>query len=449
MTMQRVIQVGTGGRGEAYRDAAAFDFPGVVELVGLCDTNPGRIGLYQAALRAKGLEVPGCAPDRFEALIREQKANLVVVTSRDCTHDEYVIRALNAGCNVICEKPMTTDAVKCQAILDAVKRTGKQVRVTFNMRYSPVRMQVKELLQSGVIGKILSVEFRWMLNTSHGADYFRRWHRNKANSGGLMVHKATHHFDAVNWWISSVPSIVYATGTRQFYTPAQGDRYGLTRRGIRCRGCAESGRCPLYLDLAKNAHLKSLYLDQESHDGYFRDRCVFSPEIDIEDTMNLAVDFRSGVRMSYSLNAFAAWEGYEIAFNGTKGRLEHVAREGSAVFGDGSTPGEVKGIGIRVWPLFEKPYAVTPADSTGSHGGGDTRLMEDLFRPDPPADPLGLRADYRAGSWSILMGIAANISMRERRVVEVDSLVSGLALPDYPPTPTWDDPIPLPEKKKV
>jgi predicted dehydrogenase len=445
--MQRVIQVGTGGRGEVYRDTAAWGFPGVVELVGLCDINAGRIGLYQQALRDKGFEVPGFAPDRFEAMIRERKANLVVVTSRDCTHDDYVIRALNAGCNVICEKPMTTDAAKCQAIVDAVKQTGRQVRVTFNLRYSPVRMQVKELLQSGTIGKILSVEFRWLLDTSHGADYFRRWHRNKANSGGLMVHKATHHFDLVNWWIASVPATVYATGTRQFYTPGQAGRYGLTRRGSRCHGCPESGCCPFYLDIAANAYMKNLYLDQESFDGYLRDQCVFSPEIDIEDTMNLAVEYRSGVRMSYALNAFAAWEGYDIAFNGTRGRLEHSLREASGIFGDGSTPGQVNGNSIRVWPLFGKPYDVTPADSAGGHGGGDERLMADLFRPDPPADPLGLRADYRAGGWSILTGIAANLSMRERRVVEVAPLVTGLALPDYPPAPAWDEPIRLPEKK--
>ena len=445
--MQRVIQVGTGGRGQDYRDAAAVGFPGAVSLVGLCDTNPGRIELYQQALREKGVEVPGFAPDQFEARIRELKANLVVVTTRDSTHDEYVIRALEAGCDVICEKPMTTDAEKCKAILAAVKRTGRQVRVTFNMRYSPPRMQVKEMLQAGVIGRILSVEFRWLLNTSHGADYFRRWHRNKEFSGGLMVHKATHHFDVVNWWINDVPAYISATGTRQFYTPQQAERYGLTRRGTRCHGCPESARCPFYLDLAAHASMKRMYLDQEHHDGYFRDQCVFSPSIDIEDTMNLAVEYRGGIRMSYSLNAFAPWEGYDIAFNGTKGRLDHSSREGSRAFGDGSVPGMVNGISIRVWPHFGEPYSVTPADSGGSHGGGDERLMIDLFRPDPPADPLGLRADYRAGGWSILTGISANISMKERRVVDVAALVPGLPLPDYPPAPSWDEPIPLPEKK--
>lgn len=149
---------------------------------------------------------------------------------------------------------------------------------------------------------------------------------------------------------------------------------------------------------------------------------------------------------SYSLNAFTPWEGYDIAFNGTRGRLEHTMRETSKSFGEG-IPGEIKGIGIRVWPHFGEPYAVTPCDSSGSHGGGDSRLMTDLFRPDPPADPLGLRADYRAGGWSILTGIAANIAMKEKRVVDVAGLVPGLPLPEYPPAPAWDEPIPLPDPK--
>ena len=96
----------------------------------------------------------------------------------------------------------------------------------------------------GAIGEVLSVDFHWMLNTHHGADYFRRWHSQKRFSGGLMVHKATHHFDLVNWWLSAVPTAVFAKGDRKFYTPETADRYGLRNRGDRvvdvfeqvCRG---------------------------------------------------------------------------------------------------------------------------------------------------------------------------------------------------------------------
>ena len=137
------------------------------------------------------------------------------------------MRALDAGCDCITEKPLTTTPEKAQRILDACKRNNRHVRVLFNYRYSPPRTQVKDMLMSGAIGDVLSVDFHWLLNTLHGADYFRRWHSHKEISGGLMVHKATHHFDLVNWWLGSEPEIVQAYGKREFYTPAMAKRMGL------------------------------------------------------------------------------------------------------------------------------------------------------------------------------------------------------------------------------
>lgn len=72
--------------------------------------------------------------------------------------------------------------------------------MTFNYRYAPHNTKVAEIIRSGAIGQVTSVHFEWMLNTQHGADYFRRWHRDRRNSGGLLVHKSTHHFDLVNFW---------------------------------------------------------------------------------------------------------------------------------------------------------------------------------------------------------------------------------------------------------
>ncbi len=136
--------------------------------------------------------------EEFDRMIAEQKPDIVIVTTVDGYHHLYIIRGMELGCDVISEKPMTIDAGKCQKIIDTQARTGKRCTIAFNYRYSPPRTQVKEILMSGEIGEILSVDFHWMLNTFHGADYFRRWHSQKKYSGGLMVHKATHHFDLVN-----------------------------------------------------------------------------------------------------------------------------------------------------------------------------------------------------------------------------------------------------------
>jgi predicted dehydrogenase len=344
---------------------------------------------------------------------------------------------------VITEKPMTTDAQKCQRIIDTQRATGQQVRVTFNYRYAPFRTQVKELLMSGVIGDIKSVDFHWLLDTSHGADYFRRWHRHKSNSGGLLVHKASHHFDLVNWWLSTVPETVYATGTRQFYTPTTANRYGLVQRTERCLDCPESSNCPFFLDLQADGMRKLLYLEQEHNDGYFRDRCVFSPEIDIEDSMQAVVNYRSGASMCYSLHAFMPWEGYTVNFNGSRGRLEHICMETSYTSGDGSIPGELipQGTKISIHPHFQPAYDVDVDQSGGGHGGADPLLMMDIFAPELPADPYFRRADHRSGAYSILTGIAANLSIEEGHPVRVDTLVHGLEHPEYAFMPSSDEPI--------
>ena len=447
---KRYALVGVGSRSSMYREAVLRTYAAQCEMVGFCDNNAGR--LKQAQDRARSMaqvEVPLYDAKDFDRMIREQKPEVVIVTTKDSTHDHYIIRAMELGCDVMTEKPMTTDEKKCQAILKAQRKTGRNCIVTFNYRYSPHRTQVKDLLMSGVIGDVYSVDFHWLLDTVHGADYFRRWHSNKANSGGLMVHKATHHFDLVNWWLSASPVTVQAKGQREFYTPQMAKRLGLQSHHERCHTCPEKNKCTFALDMAANANLRRLYLDQEKYDGYFRDRCVFRPDIDIEDTMNVIVKYDTGVTLSYSLNAFNAWEGYHIAFNGTKGRIEHGIQEKVSVSGDGSVPGAIKpgGTHIRVYPMRAPAYEVPLwSEGEGGHGGGDKVMLDDLFLPERKGDKYLRAADQRGGAYSILTGIAANHAMRTGKTVEIADLVRDIGRPDYPKMPTHSEPVPMPPK---
>ncbi len=425
----RYAIVGAGGRHELYRDALIGAYASSAVLTGLCDNNQGRAALSAGVVRARtGVDAPIYAAENFDAMIDETRPDWVIVTTKDSLHDRYICRALELGRNVVAEKPMTIDAERCAVILETQRRTGKQVRVVFNYRYSPLRTQIKHLLMSGLIGEVISLDFHWMLDLRHGADYFRRWHRNKEHSGGLLVHKATHHFDLENWWINAVPAQVFASGRRAFYTPDTAERLGLRGRGARCHGCGESEQCPYYLSLRNNESLRALYLDQEGHDGYYRDRCVFSEEIDIEDSMTLTVRYSTGARMSYSLNAFAPWEGYVIAFNGTRGRLEHKCEESVHINADGSAPDALKreGSWIRVYPHFESAYEIPIWEASGSHGGGDELMLQDLFGEASEADVYGRRADHLCGAWSIVTGIAANQSIATGRPVDVKHLIPGL-----------------------
>jgi predicted dehydrogenase len=444
---RRCAIVGLGARARLYHEAIETVHAREAELVALCDPNPARLALAHAASRRRGAPAaPGYAAADFARMIAERRPDTVIVTTTDATHHDYAVRAMEAGCDVITEKPMTTDADKCRRILEARRRTGRQCRVTFNYRYSPPRTQVKDLLMGGAIGDVLSVDFHWLLNTHHGADYFRRWHAEKKNSGGLFVHKATHHFDLVNWWLGAAPLSVVATGKREFYTPATARRLGLSGPHERCHTCPEKDRCAFRLDLAASPDFRALYLDAEGHDGYVRDRCVFRPGIDIEDTLNALVTYDTGATLSYSLNAFNAWEGYTVAFNGTRGRLEHSMVE--TVYADGAeiAPGadgqpEVR---TRVIPLRGAAQDIAPWSAAGLHGGGDRLMLEDIFQAAPAPDKYLRAADERAGASSILVGIAANRSLETGARVAIADLAGPLPAPDHAPMPTRRDRVPMP-----
>ena len=436
MSRKRYAVVGLGGRSNMYVSALAGDFKEHGELAALCDINRKRMNYYNAMLQKEyGMgPLPTYLPDGFDRMITEQKVDTVIVTSIDRTHHRYIIKAMDAGCDAITEKPMTVDDEKCRAIYEAIDRTGKNLRVTFNYRYAPRNSKVKELLMEGHIGEIKSVHFEWLLDTKHGADYFRRWHRDKRNSGGLMVHKATHHFDLVNWWIDSMPMSVYGIGNLVFYGRENAEERGVTRFYDRGTGHENAAGDPFAIDLSKDEKLKSLYLDPATEDGYRRDQSVFGDGISIEDDMAVLVRYMSGASMSYHLTAYSPWEGYRVAFNGTKGRLEYDVEERSYISGtekdhnqpeirDGKELDVKEPVRILLRPLWGKPIEISLSESSeGGHGGGDTRLLRDIFIG-TDADPLKRAANHVGGAASILTGISANISFKTGRAVKTTDLL--------------------------
>jgi predicted dehydrogenase len=443
---RRYAIVGTGARAEMYARALAVDHADRCELVALADPNPARLKVHNDLLRRHG--APPAAEYVIDggtdlpALLDKERIDVVMVTTVDRMHDEYIVAALDADREVVTEKPMTIDAPRCRRILDAVERTGRRVTVTFNYRYNPVHEAVRRILADGEIGEIGSVHFEWLLDVRHGADYFRRWHREKANSGGLLVHKATHHFDLVNWWLATAPETVYAQG-RLFLYGESGRRHGYDRGYDRAHGAPEADGDPFALDLTANEGLRRLYLEAEEHDGYRRDRSVFAPGITIEDDLAVVVRYTTGPTMSYHLTAYAPWEGYRVMFNGSRGRLElevvesdHVAPgaaggvKGASLHG-AEAAAEQGWVRLRVCPYWRPPHDVEiPGYTREGHGGADARMTEALFGGgvvDPlgrtATDPLNRSATERDGALSLLTGLAANESLATGAPVLVADLL--------------------------
>ena len=457
-TRRRYAVAGLGNRAEMFVEAIAGPHQDVAELVAWCEPNPARAAYYDARCADLGISsspLPRYAPEDLETLIAQERIDVVIVTTPDYTHADLVTRAMRAGADVVVEKPLTIDLAGALAIEEARAETGRDLTVTFNYRYSPRNRTLKDVLRSGVIGDVTSVHFEWVLDTRHGADYFRRWHRLKDQSGGLLVHKSSHHFDLVNWWLDDVPSRVYASGGLRFYGPENAAARGLGERPDRGTG-AHSAADPFALDLREDPRLRDLYLLAEDHDGYRRDLDVFTGPITIEDNLAVMVDYDRGATLTYSLNAHGRWEGYTVAVNGTGGRVELSVVERTSVppfpgaGGGGANvldasahdlagqdaltsadsladadPARVRGNRLVVQQHWGEARVVPVVEGEGGHGGGDAALLRDVFRPGGE-DPLGLRAGTVDGFRSLAVGIAANASLESGDATRIADL--GLPL---------------------
>jgi predicted dehydrogenase len=234
------------------------------------------------------------------------------------------------------------------------------------------------------------------------------------NSGSLWVHKATHHFDLLNWYLESDPAEVAAFGSLRHY-----GRNG-SFRGERCRNCPHSGKCKFYFDIRKDPTLEMLYEDPSSVDGYVRDACVFREAIDIPDTMTASIRYASGAQVAYSVNTYMPIEGFHLAFNGTGGRMEIRQYDGQPW----TVPPADE---ILLIPNFSAAERIWVPYRPGGHFGGDDGLRNMLFKPDV-ADKLGQRAGARAGAMSVLCGLAALQSSHTKRNVALEEIWGG-ALP--------------------
>ena len=425
--------IGTGSRAMMFIEPIVTTFKETSELVALSDTNPTRLEYYNNLLKNDfgKSEVPTYDPKEFSKMIKDTKPDKVIVTTIDSFHDEYIIKSMEHGCDVITEKPMTINAEKCQNILKTIDKTGKKLRVALNYRWSAGATQIKKLINTGLIGKVLHVDMEYWLNTNHGADYFRRWHRQKNNSGGLIVHKSSHHFDLINWWINSVPDSVFAMGQLSFYGSENASLHEIDPNLISRYQNLSTKNDPFALDLNSDDKLKKLYLDAETHDGYIRDQNVFSKGITTEDSIGVLVKYRNDTLLNYSLNAYLPREGYRVAFNGSKGRLEYEEIHPNSLSSNKNLnadeqPKKWEG-SMKFFPNFGKPKSIDlDKINEGSHGGGDSLLQNQIFSKNQKKDILNRDAGHEQGAASILIGIAANESMKTKKAVKISNICPQL-----------------------
>ncbi|MCI5779787.1 MAG: Gfo/Idh/MocA family oxidoreductase [Lentisphaeria bacterium] len=399
------------------------DFAHCAEFVGMLDIDPLRFKVCKD-LVPEAKDVPEYLAADFDRMIEEQKPDAVFVISMDCTHVEYILRSLEKGLDVICEKPMTTNTADALRVREAEKKSKGTVICTFNYRYNAIHRKLREMVLAGAVGRPTHVDLTWYIDYRHGSSYFHRWNRMRENSGSLSIHKSSHHFDLVNWWIDGIPEQVHAFGALNHYGP-NGPFNPSKKDGRSCPTCPEFMKCGYKTRwatrnstlFAPDDHINSFETKVTQYSMYNPKKCIFDSEINIYDTFVANVKYRNGVLLNYSANFSTPYEGYRLAINGTHGRLESLEFVGGCAsalpdLNDGQQY-------IDYYPIFQGRERIHVVSSTGGHGGGDPLIREDIFLGEDPNRKFDILAKSVDGLRAISIGDAVFNSIKNGGVQDL------------------------------
>ena len=401
--MGRTVRIGFVGA--SYRAMHGFmenllaNHGGTHEIVGVFDIDEGRVRAVAEQLQCGAIP----AYTDLDEMIRETRPETVVIATPDASHADYLSRCFERGVDAVVEKPLCIDAAQCRQILEVSRRFPERKAVTaHNVRYSPRSTKVKDMIEDGAVGRILSIGYVVRLSLGDGASYCHRWNGRKNQSGGLLIHKACHDFDLINWLVGSRATRLVAQGGQHLFGPANSPF-----RGERCGTCPHAQECRWYVDVSRAGVRSGLYhAANRSPLDYAPDLCVFSPDMDAEDNAVVAYTYENGVSVAFDFCMYATKHIRRgITIQGSEGALEVLSEHRLRLTREGREPEEI----------------VVPP-SPGGHHGADPRMVRDLFGPPTQSKTMATLVD---GIQAVLIGAAANIAIAEGRSVDVQSLLKS------------------------
>ena len=323
--------------------------------------------------------------DSMEAAIDDPRVDAVFVMTYDGAHMEPAVAALEAGKHVFCEKPIEITLERCDAIGAAAKRSKGVFYLGMNLRHRPVHAALHRILESGKLGKILTIETNEYYYS--GKTYFRRWNRLRKYGGGLWVTKAVHDCDLLNWFAGGQPKRVFALSSLSLYQPR-------ADAGTHCRACKLAETCPDYWDVNYDSVMWALRRVTEAHTGEPADLCLYNSDKDTLDNGQMLVEYDNDIRASHTVNVVAGRGTRQMRLMGTDGAAEGDMNEGTVFF----------------WKRHENTKQVVDiSEQTKSgHGPADRGMIEDFFDCCRTGrTPISGWTDGRA---SVRLGLAARES---------------------------------------
>ena len=373
-----------------------------VEIAALCDPNPIR-----AKTAGEILKIPAPVYTSMEEMAKsEQHLDGVIITSPDCYHHDCAVKALNFGWNVLIDKPLATNAADGMDIIETAKKTGKTVMIGFNLRHNAVLKKLKEIIDSGVLGKVFLAENREFYDG--GRTYMSRWNRLFSKTGGLWIHKASHDFDIFNWLLGFPKPLRVSSFAAVNALTREGIPFPLEdghEPGPNCNVCHYREKCrDRYL--LSDDELKRWGAEAAAVDGYVKNLCMYLSDKDNHDNGIAMVEYENGIKVSL----------FETFIGHKSDRIYTIA--GDRGIAEVSLAGREIKITPR-WGGAEITYKIQ--EEAGGHGGADPNLVDSFCKV--------LRGEIKAGSTAehgllaTALGQAAEISRRQHRMVEMSEIL--------------------------
>ena len=426
--------IGCGSRGHyTYGKCMTVNYKGKFKIVSACDTDEG---MLRWAQEDWGLAEENCFLDEQE-FFKEKRSDALVIATQDRDHVRMCIKALELGYDILLEKPISPVEEELHELLDAYNRYGRKVIVCHVLRYAPAYVKLKEMLDSGEIGKLVCIDWLEQVAYWHQAHSFVRgnW-RNEAETSPMIMAKCCHDMDLLQYYADAKCDTVYSVGDVAFFKK-ENQPEGAADRCADCKyihDCVYSAE-RLYVEKRKKDF--DWVKDKPDVDNYARQqgwpfnvvdstrpiteesirkaytnngygRCVFACDNDVVDHQTVLMQFENGVKANLTMTGFTALPGRKVTFHGTLGEIE-MDEENDYIriskYGHGTRFLSIKEI-LRV-----------AINDTFGHGGGDLMMVGDLYDALCGKGKAGTSLDKSIESH--LMALAAEKSRKSGEVCRV------------------------------
>lgn len=410
------ITLGAGGRGNVYGNYG-IEFPKELNIVGVAEPIPIRNERYTAKHN-----IP--KENRFttweHVFDRPKFADAVIITTPDDLHYGPCMRALELGYDVLLEKPIAPTEKECRDILALAKKTGRIVAVCHVLRYAPYFIKLKEMIQSGILGELISIQHLEPIQHIHMSHSYVRgnWHNAKETTP-IILAKSCHDLDILRWMVGKPCKRISAFGNLKWFKAANAPK-GSTNR---CTdGCAVESECPysalkIYHRDRSWTYVFDFPEDTSKHGDFILEqlkttnygRCVYKMENDQPDHYVANMEFEDDITVSFSMEAFTGYHGRRTRIMGSHGDI--VGDMNEFVHTDFLTKK------ITKWDA--RVDDVSNYKNSG-HGGGDWALATDWVHAVKRQDASLLSSTIEASIESHVMGFAAEKSRLNKQIIDIE-----------------------------